>query len=473
MHTECNSQGVLFQGLCTKKITADFKGGSITSDAGGLLLAEIERARGFIKEFSRCFTDHRDPGRIDHSAGELLSQRIMAIALGYEDLNDHDRLRSDPLLAALSGKQDPLGRDRRCGRDRGVALAGKSTLNRLELTAAEADPSSRYKKIVCDEKRVEQYFVQKFLDSYDKAPEEIILDIDATDDIIHGNQEGRFFHGYYDHYCYLPLYIFCGDHPLVAALRTSNRDASSGSKEHLERVIGQIRERWPRVRILVRGDGGFCRDKIMSWCESQRDVYFILGMARNQRLRRIIGKAMGKAQRRYGTTRKSTRVFRTFSYRTRKSWSRKRKVVAKAEYLAKGENARFIVTNLPHTYGCGRYLYEKIYCARGDMENRIKEQQLWLFADRTSTAQMRSNQLRLWFSTVAYMLVAELRRVGLKGTRMAKAQAGTIRNRLLKIGALVKVSVRRVLISMSSAFPLADLFLRIIHNIRAQYPLLA
>lgn len=475
MHTECNAQRILFQELFHREVVADFDGGNITSDAGGLLLGDINRSRRVIERFSECFTDYRDMDRVDHKLEELLAQRIYGIALGYEDLNDHDRLRCDPLLATLVGKADPLGEDRKREEDRGKALAGKSTLNRLELTPSDADEKSRYKKIVYHKERIERFFVEMFLDSYREAPGEIVIDMDTTDDVLHGNQEGRFFHGYYDHYCYLPLYIFCEDHLLGALLRSSNIDGAEGCLEELQRIIGQIRERWPKTKIIIRGDSGFCREEIMLWCEQEDNrglVYYVLGMAKNSRLKKYLGKAMRKAHHRYLRTKKAARFFRTFKYRTLKSWEHKRTVVGKAEYMEKGENPRFIVTNLPQEYGTGQEIYEKTYCARGDMENRIKEQQLWLFADRTSTELMRSNQLRLWFSSVAYVLIAELRRTGLKGTEMEKAQVGTIRTKLFKIGALVKVSVRRVLITMSSAYPYANLFNQIVGNIRQRYPLL-
>ncbi|MFH1930730.1 MAG: IS1380 family transposase [Pseudomonadota bacterium] len=472
MQTECNSQPILFQELGRREVIADFNGGNITSDAGGLLLQEAARGKDIIKRFSKCFTDYRNHRYTDHSLKELLAQRIFGIALGYEDLNDHDRLRCDPLLAALVGKADPLGENRKREEDKGKAMAGKSTLNRLELTPADANRASRYKKIVYHRERIERFLVEMFLDSYKQAPEKIILDTDATDDATHGNQEGCFFHGYYDQYCYLPLYIFCGDHLLGALLRSSNIDGAAGCLAELQRIIGQIRERWPETKIIVRGDSGFCREEIMLWCEQQEQVYYILGLAKNVRLKRYIKKAMRKAHNRFSRIKKASRFFRTFSYRTLKSWQHKRTVIGKAEYMEKGENPRFIVTNLPREYGTGQELYEKVYCARGDMENRIKEQQLWLFADRTSTELMRSNQLRLWFSSVAYVLIAELRRIGLKGTEMEKAQVGTIRTKLFKIGALVKVSVRRVLITMSSAYPYAGLFNQIVRNIRLHYPLL-
>lgn len=478
MQTECTSQRVLFQGLGRREVVADFDGGAITSDAGGLLLRSLNHHRRFLERFAECFTDHRDPNRIDHNLVELIKQRIIAIALGYEDLNDHDLLRYDPLLAILVDKHDPTGQNRRCAKDRPAPLAGKSTLNRLELTPADANQKSRYKKIVYHHDRVEKYFVDMFLESYKKAPKKIVLDLDNTDDPIHGNQEGRFFHGYYDHYCYLPLYIFCEDHLLASVLRTANQDGAAGCVDHLKRIVKQIRQHWPKVRIIVRGDSGFCRDELMSWCEAQKEVFYIIGMARNPRLQDILRKAMNKAKKKSALTGQTSRAFKTFSYRTQKSWSKKRKMVGKAEYMRKSvgikrhENARFIVTNLPHEEGQGQYLYENIYCARGEMENRIKEQQLGLFADRTSAATMCANQLRLWFSSVAYLLMSELRRVGLKDTKMAKAQVGTIRTQLFKIGALVKVSVRRILISMSSACPSAALFHWVAANIQRHYLLI-
>ena len=475
MQTECNSQRILFQELGRREVLADFQGGNITSDAGGLLLGDINRGKRVIERFTHCFTDFRNHKLIDHKLKELLAQRIYGIALGYEDLNDHDRLRCDPLLATLVGKADPLGESRKREEDKGKAMAGKSTLNRLELTPGDAGKKSRYKKIVYHPERIERFFVEMFLASYEQAPEKIIIDVDTTDDAIHGNQEGSFFHGYYDKYCYLPLYIFCSDHLLGALLRSSNIDGAAGCLAELQRIIGQIRERWPKTKIIIRGDSGFCREEIMLWCEQRENreqIYYVLGMPKNERLKRYIKKAMRKARNRFSRTKKASRFFRTFSYRTLKSWQRKRTVIGKAEYMEKGENPRFIVTNLPLEYGTGQELYEKFYCARGDMENRIKEQQLWLFADRTSTELMRSNQLRLWFSSVAYVLIAELRRIGLKGTEMEKAQVGTIRTKLFKIGALVKVSVRRVLITMSSAYPYAELFNQIVRNIRLQYPLL-
>ncbi|MCG8671611.1 MAG: IS1380 family transposase [Pseudomonadales bacterium] len=474
MHTECTLKKLKYQGLFNREIVSDFCGGQITSDGGGLLLREINLGRGIINGFSKCFKDYRNRNQIDHSVEDLVGQRVYGLALGYEDLNDHDDLRVDPLLAVLVGKASPDGGDRRLSKDKGKALAGKSTLNRLELTPQIATEQSRYKKIVYDSERIDKFFVNLFLNSYkgSKNPSWIVLDIDATDDPTHGKQEGNFFHGYYGHYCYLPLYVFCGDHLLCSRLRTSNIDPAKGAVEELSRIVSVIGKRWPGVNIIIRGDSGFCRDSLMSWCESQKQVYYLLGLAKNNRLKKKLGKALSKAKRRYFKTGKPARFFRCFRYRTLNSWSRKRRVIGKAEYLAKGENPRFIVTNLPTGFASVTQLYEEHYCARGDMENRIKEQQLGLFADRTSTELIRSNQLRLYFSSLAYILMAELRRVGLKGTQMANAQVGTIRTKLFKIGALVKISVRRVYLAFGSGYPYSELFERVLDNIKRAYPLL-
>lgn len=473
MQTECTSKSSEFQALGKRQVSGAFNGGAITSDGGGLLLREMSLGKGIISRFSSCFVDYRNPNLIDHTVEELVGQRVFGLCLGYEDLNDHDDLRSDPLFAALVGKLDPAGMSRRRESDKGKALAGKATLNRFELTPLDADESNRYKKIVYNSDQIDRFFVEMFLDSYERVPDWIVLDADATDDPTYGDQEGRFFHGYYNHYCYLPLYIFCDGHILCSRLRRSNIDASAGTVKELGRIMGQIRERWPEVKIIVRGDSGFCREEIMSWCEGQREVYYLLGIAKNNRLVRRIGKALMKARKKYLQRKESARLYRVFKYRTLESWSRKRTVVGKAEHLAKGPNPRFIVTNLPQDFAYGKELYEKYYCARGDMENRIKEQQLWLFAGRTSTELMRSNQLRLYFSSVAYVLMSELRRVGLKGTQMEKAQVETIRNKLFKIGALVKISVRRVYIMLSSSYPHSGLFKTVLSNIKRGYPLLA
>lgn len=454
-----------FQNNFKREVVGCFDGGAITSDAGGLLLREVERTSGVIERFSACFTDHRDQDYIEHRVTELLGQRIYGICLGYEDLNDHDMLRMDPLLATLVGKMDPHGEDRLRERDRGKALAGKSTLNRLELTKADATGKSRYQKIVCHPEKIESVFVEVFLNAHREAPKSIVIDLDATDDLIHGNQEGSFFHGYYGNYCYLPLYIFCGDFLLAAKLRTSNIDAGAGTVDEMSRIIPQIRARWPVVTITLRGDSGFCREEIMAWCE-QNGVDYLFGLAKNNRLLGAIESQIKKAGKRHAKSGKAARVFRDFWYRTQKSWSCSRRVIGKAEWLEKGPNPRFIVTSLPRAEYPAQALYEDTYCARGNMENRIKEQQLGLFADRTSAETMRANQLRLWFSSMAYVLMNELRRLGLCGTSMAKAQITTIRTKLFKLGALVKITVRKIWFHFSSACPSHDLFHRICDNLK-------
>ena len=454
-----------------RSVVGRFDGGSITSDGGGLLLREVEQRAKIIGQFATCFTDYRSPLLTEHTVEQLLAQRIYALALGYEDLNDHDELRTDAALAVLVGKEDPKGKTRLHRRDRGKALAGKSTLNRLELGRPGRIPANdSYKKIVIDPAKAERYFVEMFVQAHDAPPAEIVLDLDATDDPLHGNQEGRFFHGYYKSYCYLPLYIFCGEFLLCAKLRSSNIDASAGAVEELERIVGQIREQWPEVRIIIRGDSGFCREAIMAWCEAQ-GVDYVLGLAKNERLKAEIAEELEAAKALYGHTDKASRVFKDFDYETLKSWTRQRRVIGKAEYLSQGANPRFVVTSLSAGKWDAKTLYEKLYCARGDMENRIKEQQLYLFADRTSTQWMDSNQIRLWFSSVAYVLVQALRRMGLKGTKLAKAQCHTIRLKLLKIGAIVRTSVRKVWVSFSEAYPYADIFRRVVANIRRWRPL--
>jgi hypothetical protein len=438
-------------------VVAAFDGGYLSSDGGALLLAQLEERTRILHQFAACFTDHRDPEAIEHTALQLLCQRVLGIALGYEDLNDHDDLRHDPLLACLVGKVDPTGQDRLRPQDRGKPLAGKSTLNRLELTPANATAADRYKKIVARPEAIEQFFLDVFVQAQAAAPDHLLLDLDATDDPIHGRQEGRFFHGYYGNYCYLPLYIFCGQHLLCATLRTADHDASHGALEQLQRVIACLRRKWPQVRVTIRADSGFCRDEIMTWCEANQ-VDYILGLARNSRLETWLAPALFDAHVLYLQTTVAARVFRECQYQTRDSWSRARRVVGKAEYLKAGPNPRFIVTSLTAEQREMRPLYEQDYCGRGDMENRIKEQQLWLFADRTSTEFMRSNQLRLWFSSVAYLLLEALRRLGLAGTELAQAQCGTIRVKLLKIAARVRVSVRRVVVALASACPYQEVF---------------
>jgi hypothetical protein len=458
-----------FQGLGQRRVQGAFDGGHISSDGGALLLRELDLRWGLTERLAGCFTDHRQPDLIEHSVIELVRQRVYGLALGYEDLNDHDDLARDPLLALAVGKRDPEGQDRKREQDQGRPLASDSTLNRLELTPETLDPANRYWKIIHHAQRFESLFVTLFLESFAEPPAEIVLDFDATDDPLHGGQEGRFYHGYYGCYCYLPLYVFCGDRLLVAKLRTSDRDASDGSTEVLAYLVERIRAQWPDTRIIVRGDSGFARDDFMTWCEDH-DVYYLLGLAKNPRLLKKIGKELVEARDRFHAAQHAARVFTQFSWRTRKSWTRARRVIAKAEHLDKGPNPRFVVTNLPEDYAAPQALYEDRYCARGDMENRIKEQQLDLFADRTSTRTMRANQLRLWFSSMAYVLLSTLRRTALNTTRMAACTCATIRLRLLKIGARIKISVRRVFIHLAGACPYQDVFFQAWRNLQ-HYPL--
>lgn len=472
MKTQCTPESLLFQAPIHREVRASFDGGAISSDGGGLLLGQVERCTGILRQFAACFTDHRDPELIEHKVEELIAQRVYGLALGYEDLNDHDQLRYDPLLATLVGKADPSGQDRVRSCDRGKALAGKSTLNRLELTPVGADRDSRYKKITAHGRQIEDLFVELFLQAYERPPAQIVLDLDATDNPLYGEQLGRFFHGYYDSYCYLPLYIFCGEHLLCAKLRPADLDGSAGSVKQLDRIVSRIRRSWPQVRVILRADSGFCREPIMAWCE-RHGVDYILGLATNARLKREVAAALVQAKQQFEQTQQASRVFVEFQYQTLDSWSCTRRVVAKAEYLANGENPRFVVTSISAAELAAAVLYEQHYCARGDMENRIKEQQLYMFARRTSCATMRANQLRLWFSAIAYTLQVALRRLGLRGTELAQAQCHTIRLKLLKIGALVRVTVRKVWISLSESFPYRDLFLRIYRNLvnTASYPL--
>jgi hypothetical protein len=464
--TQCSKDAIELKTLGKRSVVAAFDGGTITSDAGAVLLDKTDQALALLRQAAACFIDHRDPDLIEHSVEHLLRQRVFALALGYEDLNDHDELSRDPLLAAVVGKADPTGRTRRCRQDRHRPLAGKSTLNRLELTGAAVDAGSRYKKIVLNFEAMRSLFVALFLDAHAEAPAEIIIDLDATDDPLHGTQEGRFFHGYYRHYCYLPLYAFCGDHLLAAQLRPSDIDASAGTVDLLERLVASIRLRWVGTRILVRADSGFAREAIMAWCEA-RGVNYLFGLAKNDRLKAEIADELAAAETEYARTGEAARVFKDFTYQTRDSWSCARRVVGKAEHLAGGANPRFVVTSLSAEEIDGRSLYEEVYCARGEMENRIKEQQLCLFADRTSTHWLRSNQIRLWLSSLAYTLVAGLRRLGLAGTTMARSRCDTIRLKLLKIGAAVRVSVRRVWVALASSYPRQALFRRICRRLDA------
>ena len=445
MPTECISDLFGFARVESRRVEAAFDGGAVTSNGGALLLGAPERAIGLVAGFARCFQDGRDPALTEHSVATLVGQRVFALALGYEDLIDHDELRHDPVMAVLAGKLEARRAD--C-----APLAGKSTLNRLEHAPSGAP--SRYHKIGHDAAAIERQFVALFLAAHRRPAKQIIIDLDATDDPLHGEQEDRFFHGYYDCYCYLPLYIFCGRHLLAAKLRPANIDGAAGAIEELARIVEQIRDDWPDVRILVRADSGFAREALMAWCEANR-VDYVFGLARNKRLSGAIENALAAAaaaadSRRTG---KPARRYQELVWTTRKSWSRERRVVAKAEWTHGKANPRFVVTSLGTGEVKARRLYEKVYCARGDMENRIKECQGDLFADRTSAATMRANQLRLWFAAMAYALLCALRRIALKHTRFARATCGTIRLKLLKIGAQVRRSVRRVKFAMASSFP--------------------
>jgi hypothetical protein len=425
----------------------------MSTDAGGLLLREADRRLNLLPRLAECFVDRRDPRLIRHSMQNLVAQRVYALALGYEDLNDHEQLRQDPVLRLIAGKEEIKQQ----------ALAGKSTLQRLEANDGTA---SRYSKITYWRDALDELLVKVFLEAHPTPPEEIVLDMDATDVELHGRQEGRFFHGYYDKHCYLPLYVFCGEHLLGVRLRMANIDAAAGSLREIERIIRQIRQRWPQVRIIVRGDSGFCRDELMSWCEQEK-VDYVFGFARNQRLRGLIAEALGQAARQFEQTRKPARVFVEFAYQTTTgSWDLARRVVAKAEHIDGKENPRYVVTSLSAAQWGAQQLYEELYCARGDMENRIKEQ-FSLFADRASAEAMRANQLRMYLSAMAYVLVCGLRRLGLQTTELATAQAETIRARLLKIGARVRVSVRRILLSMAAGHPWAKVFAQAHAQLRA------
>ena len=454
MQTECSADLFGFTSVEGRKVVTAFDGGQMTSDAGAMRLGATDKQIRLIERFAGCFTDYRDADLIEHTVASLVGQRVFGIALGYEDLIDHDQLRHDPVMAVLGGKLTAKRAD--C-----APLAGKSTLNRLELSR---EAPTRYHKISYDPAAIEGLFVDLFVDAHAAPPAQITLDLDATDDPLHGHQEGRFFHGYYDSYCYLPLYLFAGDQLLCARLRPANQDAAKGSVKEVGRIVAQLRTRWPKVRIVLRADSGFCREELMGWCEAHQ-VDYAFGMAVNKRLRRIIGAELHQARLLHQTTGKPARLFAEFQYQTRTSWSCSRRVVAKAEHLDKGENPRFVVTSLSAEQWAARDLYEKFYCARGEMENRIKEQ-MCLFADRLSTDEMRGNQLRLYFSALAYTLMEALRRLGLKGTEWAQAQVDTLRLKLFKIGAIVRLSVRRVRLQLSSAYPWKDIYAHVFHALR-------
>lgn len=434
--TDCNRQPLLFSSLGRKKIAADFAGGTLTSDAGGLLLREVDRRCGLIDGLAACLTDPRDPAKIVHDLRTMLAQRIYGIALGYEDLNDHDTLRHDPLFSVLA-EQPPNPQQ---------PLASAPTLCRLENRVDRQSLG-----------RMSAVLVEQFIASFDTPPEELILDFDATDDPVHGQQEGRFFHGYYDHYCFLPLYVFCGTRLLVAYLRPSHIDASRHSRGILKLLVRRLRRAWPRVRIIVRGDADFARWKLMRWCD-RHDVFYLLGLRRNPVLERLAAPFMAVAETQFRATFQKVRNFHEVAYAA-ESWDRARRVIVKAERLAEGPNLRFVVTNL--TMPTPQQIYDGLYVQRGDMENRIKEQQLALFADRTSCQAFLANQFRLLLSSAAYVLVEHLRRSGLAGTELEHAQVGTIRLKLFKVAARIVTSVRRVVLHLSSAYPLRELLVRI------------
>jgi hypothetical protein len=452
--TECNQSSFGFEACGSREIVARFDGGTISSDGGALLLRQTDKRLNLLARLAECFLDGRNQEYVEHSVVEMLSQRIYGLALGYEDINDHEQLRHNPVFGILAGREELE-----------EPLAGKSTLNRMELGAGTKD---RYKKITFWKNAMDELLVKVFLESYQKPPDEIILDVDTTDLPLHGKQEGRFFHGYYDSYCYLPLYMFCGEQVLCARLREANHDASFGSLQEIRRIVAHIRVAWPAVKIILRGDSGFCRNELMSWCENNR-VDFVFGLARNQRLRKIIGAQMHQATQQWKESGKPARVFTEFPYRTKKTkkggWDRERRVAAKAEQIEGKENPRFVVTSLTSESREAKALYEQLYCGRGDMENRIKEQ-LSLFADRVSAETMRANQMRLYLSAMAYVLVSGLRRLGLQATELAKAQVSTIRTKLLKIGAQVRVTVRKVWVSMASSYPWQDLYQQVWANLR-------
>jgi len=450
--TECSETVFPFAGHFSRAVVARFDGGAISSDGGALLLRETDARLKLISRLADCFEDRRNPWFTEHSVKELLAQRVYGLALGYEDLNDHDQLRADPLLAILAGKRE-------AGQE---LLAGKSTLNRLELSTEQPD---RYKKISYRQEKIDELLVALSIEAQEGRPDCIVLDLDTTDLPLHGHQEGRFFHGYYDSYCYLPLYIFWGERLMCARLKTADQDASAGSRAEVARIVRQLRKAWPGVRIMLRADSGFCRDELMSWCE-QEGVDYVFGLARNERLRKKIQSEMVTVALLEAETGKPARLFTEFLYKTKTgTWSRERRVVAKAEHLADKENPRFVVTSLSAQEWPAQRLYEELYCERGEMENRIKEQ-LSLFSDRVSTEHLRSNQLRVYLSGMAYVLLQGLRRLGLKGTEWAHAQVGTIRLRLLKIGAQIRITARKVWVSLASGFPWKAMFARVCANLR-------
>jgi hypothetical protein len=454
------------EGAGRRRFEVDFSAGRVSSDGGGLLLREANRRLRLSERLASCFTDHRKPWLIDHTVRDLVAQRVLGLALGYEDLVDHEELAKDPLLAALVGKTDVTGESRLQCREQ--PLASASTLGRVERTKSDATAASRYEKVVIDFDAVEDLFLTMYIESYEGVePSRIIIDLDPSDVPLHGGQEERFFHGYYGHYCYLPMYAYCGEYPLSVQLRPSNIDGAFGAKELFERIVSKLRRSWPTTHIILRADSGFCRDELLTWCEETEGVDYVVGVAKNSRLKKALARQMTRAHREHLQTGEAVRYFSDLRYQTVKTWTRPRRVVGKAEHLAKGENPRFVVTSLLAREFEKRYLYEELYCARGEMENRIKEQQLDLFGNRASCHTFRGNAIRLWFSMAAHWLVVTVRTVALSGTALESAQAETLRNKLFKIGAVVTVSVRRLYVQLSSAFPRKELLAAALSRLRA------
>ena len=475
--TDCIPEQFNFGKVKGRNVIANFKGGTLTSDGGLVLVAELDKKRQITARFAECFTDYRRQGYVEHSVTDLVAQRVYGLIQGYEDLNDHDKLRADPVFAIALGKLSHT-------ESKTVLLAGKSTLNRLEYCPETVidQTDSRYHRISHNPKRIEKLLVELFLESYRQPPRSIVLDLDVTDDQVHGSQEQTFFNTYYGGICYAPLYIFCGHHLLAAKLRPSNVDPASGALEELQRVIGLIREQWTQTQILIRGDSAYSRDEIMSWCEAQTGVDYVFGLATNNQLRMraddVIKKAIADYEQRLSPATSFLEQlfqpeedltvveeivpgsvwYRSLCYKTQASWSRSRRVVTKVAYDSQGLKMRFVVTSLKASKIPPAKLYTEKYCPRGEMENRIKEQQLELFSDRTSTHTFEGNQLRLWFSAIAYVLMQAFRASCLARTPLATATVGTIRILLLKLGARVLSSVRRVLISISSSCPYQDIF---------------
>jgi Transposase DDE domain group 1 len=456
MRTDCSNPQISFEGFEGRQVVGSFDGGAVTSNAGALLLREADRVIGLTRRVCGAIRDGRLQDAVVHVLPTLVAQRIYAIGLDYEDVNDHDELRHDPALALVSDTLEPKRSDV-------AVLAGKSTLQRFEQSAKTG--SARYHKFDVDDAAMDQVFLDIYIAAHKQPPKKIKLDLDATDIPLHGDQEGRFFHGYYGNYCYLPLYVFAGKHLLLARLRRANIDAAAGAREDIARIVAYLRRYWPEVEICLRADSGFAREELMAWCEENR-VDYVFGLARNKRLEGLIEEASAQAKAQFEATKAPARVFKELEYRTRKSWSRSRRVVAKAEQLEKGANPRFIVTSIAAEKIEDQELYEKVYCQRGEMENRIKECQLDLLADRASAMTMRSNQIRLWFSSLAYVLVHALRRLGLAGSSLEQATVGTIRLKLFKIGAVVTRSVRRIKFAFATACPLQDVFALCVRRLR-------